>query len=64
VAAELAGVPGLPESVAERIAMHTAGLPPRCYGLVMAINGIVIVIVQPLVGTWLGRSDGWRRLAS
>ena len=39
------------------IAMHAASLPPRSYGLVMALNGIVIVIVQPLAGTWLGRRD-------
>jgi len=39
------------------IAMHAAGLPPRGYGLVMALNGILIVIVQPLAGTWLGRRD-------
>jgi MFS family permease len=39
------------------IAMHAAGLPPRGYGLVMALNGIVIVIVQPLAGTWLSRRD-------
>jgi hypothetical protein len=31
------------------IAMHQRGLPPRAYGLVMALNGIVIVILQPLV---------------
>jgi hypothetical protein len=29
--------------------MHQRGLPPRAYGLVMALNGIVIVILQPLV---------------
>ncbi len=39
------------------IAMHAAGLQPRGYGLVMALNGMVIVIVQPLAGTWLGRCD-------
>src|SRR5262249_59088374 len=39
------------------IAMHAASLPPRDYGLVMALNGIVIVTVQPLAGTWLGRRD-------
>lgn len=39
------------------IAMHTAGLPPRAYGLVMALNGIVVVAVQPLAGPWLGRRD-------
>jgi Major Facilitator Superfamily len=32
------------------IAMHQRGLPPRAYGLVMALNGTVIVIIQPLAG--------------
>ena len=39
------------------IAMRAAALPPRDYGLVMALNGIVIVVVQPLAGTWLGQRD-------
>jgi MFS family permease len=39
------------------IAMRAASLPPRDYGLVMAFNGIVIVVVQPLAGAWLGRRD-------
>jgi predicted MFS family arabinose efflux permease len=39
------------------IAMHTAGLPPHDYGLVMVLNGVVIVVVQPLAGTWLGQRD-------
>lgn len=39
------------------IAMHAAGLPPRGYGLVMALNGIVIVVVQPLAATWLSQRD-------
>src|SRR5215510_7275559 len=39
------------------IAMHAAGLPPRAYGLVMALNGVVIVTVQPLASTRLGRRD-------
>ncbi len=39
------------------IAMHTAGLPPSGYGLVMALNGAVIVVVQPLAGAWLGRRE-------
>jgi len=39
------------------IAMHAAGLPPRDYGLVMALNGVVIVTVQPLASTRLGRRD-------
>jgi len=39
------------------IAMHAAGLPPPAYGLVMALNGIVIVIAQPLAGRWLAGRD-------
>ncbi len=32
------------------IAMYAGGLSPRAYGLVMAVNGIVIVIAWPLAG--------------
>lgn len=39
------------------IAMHAGGLPPRAYGLVMALNGIVIVTIQPVAGRWLARRD-------
>lgn len=39
------------------IAMHAAGLPLSAYGLVMALNGIVIVIAQPLAGRWLAGRD-------
>ena len=39
------------------IAMHASGLPPRAYGLVMALNGIVIVIAWPLAGGWLAGRD-------
>ncbi len=39
------------------IAMHAGGLPARDYGLVMALNGVVIVAVQPLAGNWLGQRD-------
>jgi MFS family permease len=39
------------------IAMHADGLPPRAYGLVMALNGIVIVITQPLASRWLASRD-------
>jgi MFS family permease len=39
------------------IAMHAAPVPPRDYGLVMALNGVVIVVVQPLAGNWLGQRD-------
>src|SRR5262249_23249780 len=31
------------------LAMSRAGLPPSAYGLAMAVNGIGIVVVQPLV---------------
>jgi MFS family permease len=37
--------------------MHAASLPPRDYGLVMALNGVVIIAVQPLAGNWLGHRD-------
>ncbi len=35
------------------LAMGHAGLPPSAYGLAMAVNGLGIVIVQPLIGVWL-----------
>ena len=44
------------------LAMREDGLSPAAYGLVMAVNGIVIVIVQPLVGHRLGRWDPSRVL--
>jgi len=40
------------------LAMHEDGLSPAEYGLVMAVNGIAIVVVQPLIGHRLG---GWDR---
>ncbi len=45
------------------LAMGRAGLPPSAYGLVMAVNGGGIIIVQPLIGVWLGRHDASRVLA-
>ncbi|NRQ39360.1 MFS transporter [Nonomuraea sp. NN258] len=33
------------------------------FGLAMALNGVLIVIVQPLVSDWLGRRDAARTLA-
>ncbi|GAA3434758.1 MDR family MFS transporter [Kutzneria kofuensis] len=39
------------------LAMRSNGLPPSAYGIVMAVNGIVIVLVQPLLGNRLGRWD-------
>ncbi|MER6668611.1 MFS transporter [Amycolatopsis japonica] len=44
------------------LAMREDGLSPAGYGLVMAVNGIVIVVVQPLVGHRLGRWDPSRVL--
>ncbi|WP_345563431.1 MFS transporter [Nonomuraea rosea] len=38
-------------------------LSPGQYGLAMALNGVLIVVVQPLVSGWLGRRDAARTLA-
>jgi MFS family permease len=46
------------------LAMRHAGLPPQAYGLAMAVNGIGIVIVQPLMVAWLNRRDASRVLAA
>ncbi|WP_336210474.1 MDR family MFS transporter [Nonomuraea sp. LPB2021202275-12-8] len=40
-----------------------AGLTYAQFGLAMALNGVLIVIVQPLVSGWLGRRDPARTLA-
>ncbi len=45
------------------LAMHEDGLSPASYGLVMAVNGVVIVVVQPLIGHRLGRFDASKVLA-
>jgi MFS family permease len=39
------------------LAMRLHGLPPTDFGLAMAVNGILIVAVQPLVSGWLARRD-------
>ncbi|MEV0229193.1 MFS transporter [Nonomuraea sp. NPDC050786] len=39
------------------------GLSPGQFGLAMALNGVLIVIVQPLVSGWLGRRDASRTFA-
>ncbi|MEU8117097.1 MFS transporter [Spirillospora sp. NPDC049024] len=39
------------------LAMKEDGLGPRSYGLAIAANGVLIVIVQPLVNAWLARRD-------
>lgn len=39
------------------LAIRHSGLSAQAYGLAMAVNGIVIVAVQPFTGAWLGRRD-------
>lgn len=39
------------------LAMTAQGLSTTDYGLVAAVNGVLIVILQPLTGDWLGRRD-------
>ena len=39
------------------LAMSARGLPAQAYGLAMAVNGLVIVAVQPVAAGWLGRRD-------
>jgi MFS family permease len=46
------------------LAMRHAGLPPQAYGLAMAVNGIGIVIIQPVIVGWLQRRDASRVLAA
>jgi MFS family permease len=46
------------------LAMGRAGLPPSAYGLAMAVNGIGIVLIQPLTAAWLNRRDASRVLAA
>lgn len=46
------------------LAMTGHGLPAGAYGVVMAINGLLIVLVQPLTLGWLARRDPSRVLAT
>jgi predicted MFS family arabinose efflux permease len=46
------------------LAMRLHGLSPRSFGIAIAVNGIVIVAVQPLVSGWLGRHDHSSGLAA
>ncbi|MBG0829295.1 MFS transporter [Planomonospora sp. ID67723] len=39
------------------LAMTGVGFGESDYGLVMAVNGILIVLIQPLTGDWFGRRD-------
>lgn len=46
------------------LAMRRDGLGPAAFGLAIACNGIVIVLVQPLVAPWLDRLPRVRALAA
>lgn len=39
------------------IAVHMSGLPPRVYGLCMALNGVLIAVAQPVVAPRLDRFE-------
>jgi MFS family permease len=49
---------GLPQ------AQRRSGLSPSAYGLAIAVNGLLIVAVQPLLTPWLARRDRTRVLAT
>ncbi|POM24194.1 Multidrug resistance protein MdtH [Actinomadura rubteroloni] len=46
------------------LAMRADGLGPGAYGAAVAANGVLIVVVQPVVNTWLARRDHSRVLVA
>ncbi|GII26922.1 MDR family MFS transporter [Planotetraspora mira] len=46
------------------LAMTGVGLPTSAYGMAMAVNGALIVVVQPLTNRWMSRRDPSAVLAS
>lgn len=50
--------------VAIPLAIRDHGLPATVYGTAAAINGIVIVVLQPVLTTWLARYDRMKVLAA
>ncbi|WP_239100922.1 MDR family MFS transporter [Microbispora amethystogenes] len=46
------------------LAMTGQGLPTSAYGMAMAVNGLLIVVVQPVTTVWLARFDPSRVLAA
>ncbi|MEU4192178.1 MFS transporter [Kribbella sp. NPDC026611] len=46
------------------LAMSDDGLSSKIYGLVIALNGVVIVLVQPFLGRWLAKFDRPKLLAT
>ncbi|WP_067127932.1 MDR family MFS transporter [Microtetraspora malaysiensis] len=45
------------------LAMAGQGLPTSAYGSAMAVNGVLIVVIQPLTNAWLAHRDPSRLLA-
>ncbi|TCC23058.1 MDR family MFS transporter [Kribbella speibonae] len=45
------------------LAMAGDGLSSRTYGLVIALNGVVIVLAQPFLGRWMAKLDRPKLLA-
>jgi MFS family permease len=43
--------------------VRQAGLSTGEFGVAMALNGVLIVVVQPLVSSWIGRRDASRAFA-
>lgn len=46
------------------LAMAGDGLPPQTYGLVIGLNGVVIVLIQPFLGRWFVTLDRPKLLAA
>ncbi|MFF0345616.1 MDR family MFS transporter [Kribbella sp. NPDC004875] len=46
------------------LAMSGDGLSSRTYGLVIALNGVVIVLIQPFLGKWMVKLDRPKLLAA
>jgi len=44
--------------------MAAHGITPSTFSLLMALNGIGVIVLQPTVGPWLRRFDGGRLLAT
>jgi predicted MFS family arabinose efflux permease len=46
------------------LAMKLQGLSPGDFGLALTLNGVLIVVIQPMVNAWLARRDNVRVLAA
>nr|WP_203950010.1 MFS transporter [Microbispora rosea] len=46
------------------LAVTAQGLPTSAYGMAMAVNGLLIVVVQPIANSWVARFDPSRALAA